>query len=103
MANDKREDVNAEKIYGHLCKTFKEKIISEFNVKEGGLTDEEVEQRRHRYVPNEVTQWKPLSWYNYLLKSLFWPFNSILIGIALILISMFIDDKKEQAKWKQES
>ena len=41
MANDKREDVNAEKIYGHLCKTFKEEIISEFNVKEGGLTDEE--------------------------------------------------------------
>ena len=71
MANDKREDVNAEKIYGHLCKTFKEKIISEFNVKEGGLTDEEVEQRRHRYGPNEVTQSKPKRWYNYLLKSLF--------------------------------
>ncbi len=86
MANDKREDVNAEKIYGHLCKTFKEEIISEFNVKEGGLTDEEVEQRRHRYGPNEVTQSKPKRWYNYLLKSLFTPFNSILIGIALILI-----------------
>ena len=86
MANDKREDVNAEKIYGHLCKTFKEKIISEFNVKEGGLTDEEVEQRRHRYGPNEVTQSKPKRWYNYLLKSLFTPFNSRLIGIALILI-----------------
>ncbi|WP_281739794.1 signal peptidase II [Holdemanella biformis] len=27
----------------------------------------------------------------------------ITVGIALILISMFIDDKKEQAKWKQES
>ena len=86
MANDKREDVNAEKIYGHLCKTFKDEIISEFNVKEGGLTDEEVEQRRHRYGPNEVTQSKPKRWYNYLLKSLFTPFNSILIGIALILI-----------------
>ena len=86
MANDKREDVNAEKIYGHLCKTFKEEIISEFNVKEGGLTDEEVEQRRHKYGPNEVTQSKPKRWYNYLLKSLFTPFNSILIGIALILI-----------------
>lgn len=27
----------------------------------------------------------------------------ITVGIALILISMFIEDKKEQAKWKQES
>ena len=27
----------------------------------------------------------------------------ITIGIALILVSMFIDDKKEQERWKQES
>ena len=27
----------------------------------------------------------------------------ITIGIALILVSMFIDDKKEQNRWKQES
>lgn len=27
----------------------------------------------------------------------------ITVGIALILVSMFIDDKKEQARWKQES
>ena len=44
MANDKREEVNAEKIYGHLCRTSKEEFISEFNVQEGGLTEEEVEQ-----------------------------------------------------------
>ena len=85
MANDKREDVNAEKIYGHLCRTSKEEFISEFNVKEGGLTDEEVEQRIHRFGHNEVTQSKPKRWYHYLLKSLFTPFNSILIGIALVL------------------
>ena len=84
MANDKREDVNAEKIYGHLCRTSKEEFISEFNVKEGGLTDEEVEQRIHRFGHNEVTQSKPKRWYHYLLKSLLTPFNSILIGIALV-------------------
>ena len=27
----------------------------------------------------------------------------ITVGIALILVSMFIDDKKEQERWKQES
>ena len=85
MANDKREEVNAEKIYGHLCRTSKEEFISEFNVQEGGLTEEEVEQRINRYGHNEVTQSKPKRWYHYLLKSLFTPFNSILIGIALVL------------------
>ena len=86
MANDKKEDVNADKIYGHFCKISKEEVISEFNVEEGGLTDEEAEQRKHRYGENVVTQSKPKRWYHYLLRSLFTPFNSILIGIALILI-----------------
>ena len=85
MANDKKEDVNADKIYGYLCKTSKDEFISEFNVKEEGLTDEEVEQKVSKYGHNEVTQSKPQKWYHYLLRSLFTPFNSILIGIALIL------------------
>ena len=85
MANDKKEDVDIEKIYGHLCRTPKEDFISEFKITEKGLSDSEVEQRLHTYGYNEVTQTKPKKWYNYLLKSLFTPFNSILIGIALVL------------------
>lgn len=85
MANDKREDVDIKKAYGHLCTTSKEDFISEFKIKEGGLTDDEVAQRIHTYGYNEVTQTKPKKWYHYLLKSLFTPFNSILIGIALVL------------------
>ena len=85
MANDKREDVDIQKIYGHLCTTSKENFISEFKIKEGGLTDDEVTQRIHTYGYNEVTQTKPKKWYHYLLKSLFTPFNSILLGIALVL------------------
>ena len=85
MANDKREDVDIQKIYGHLCTTSKENFISEFKIKEGGLTDNEVAQRINTYGYNEVTQTKPKKWYHYLLKSLFTPFNSILIGIALVL------------------
>ena len=85
MANDKKEDVDIKKIYGHLCTTSKENFISEFKIKEGGLTDDEVTQRIHTYGYNEVTQTKPKKWYHYLLKSLFTPFNSILLGIALVL------------------
>ena len=95
MANDKKEDVNADKIYGHFCKISKEEVISEFNVEEGGLTDEEAEQRRNRYGENVVTQSRPKRWYHYLLRSLFTPFNSILIGIALILIYKSNEKKKQ--------
>ena len=85
MPNSKKEDVNIEQIYGHLCKTSKENFISEFNVSENGLTDNEVSEKLHKYGRNEITQTKPKKWYHYLIKSIFTPFNSILLGIALVL------------------
>ena len=83
MANEK--EVNVNKIYGNLSKTTKEEFISNFNVNENGLTDEEVTERHQKFGYNEVTQNKPKKWYHYLFKSIFTPFNSILIGIALVL------------------
>ena len=85
MTNDKKDDVDIEKIYGNLCRISTEKFISEFKIKNSGLTDTEVSDRLNRYGHNEITQSKPKRWYNYLLSSLFTPFNCILIGIALIL------------------
>ena len=85
MANDKKEEVDIEKIYGHLCRTSKEEFIKEYKIKEKGLNDEEVSERIHSYGYNEVTQTKPKKWYHYLIKSLLTPFNCILIGIALVL------------------
>ena len=85
MAKDKKDDVNIDKTYGYLCKTPKEEFISEFKIKEEGLSDEDVSQKIHTYGYNEVTQSKPKKWYYYLLKSLITPFNSILLGIVLIL------------------
>ena len=85
MAKDKKDDVDIDKIYGHLCKTPKEEFISEFKVKEKGLSDDDVTQKIHTYGYNEVTQSKPKKWYHYLLRSLITPFNSILLGIALVL------------------
>ena len=85
MANDKKENVDIEKVYGHLCKMPKQDFLKKFNVKDEGLNNHEVEERLHKYGHNEVTQSKPKKWYHYLFSSLFTPFNSILIGIAILL------------------
>ena len=69
MTNDKKDDVDIEKIYGNLCRTSTEKFISEFKIKNSGLTDAEVSDRLNRYGNNEITQSKPKRWYNYLFSS----------------------------------
>lgn len=85
MANDKKEEVDIEKIYGDLCRAPKDKFILDFNITKNGLTDIEVAEKLHKFGANEVTQTKPKKWYHYLWASLITPFNSILLGIALIL------------------
>jgi len=77
--------MSIKNIYGHLCTTSKENIISEFEITSAGLTDTQVSEKLYKFGHNEVTQAKPKKWYHYLLKSLFTPFNSILLGIAVIL------------------
>ncbi|MCI8272725.1 MAG: magnesium-translocating P-type ATPase [Clostridia bacterium] len=86
MQSDKKEEVNVDKIYGHLSKISDEEFIKEFNVKKEGLNDEDISQRLNTYGHNEITQAKPKKWYHYFISSLFTPFNSILIGIAIILL-----------------
>ena len=85
MVNEKKDDVNIEKIYGDLCKSSKEKFISDFKITKNGLDNKQVSERLHMFGHNEVSQSKSKKWYHYLLSSLFSPFNSILLGIALIL------------------
>ena len=86
MATDKKDDVDIDEIYGHICKTSKENFISEFTIKYDGLNDTEVSERLHTNGYNEITQSKPKKWYHYFFKSLFTPFNSILLGIAIVLL-----------------
>ena len=45
MTNEKREDVDVEKVYGHLCKMPKEEFISKFKVTEKGLNTNQVNER----------------------------------------------------------
>lgn len=77
--------MDIEEIYGHLCKMPKEEFLSKHQIIESGLTDSEVSEKLHKFGANEVTQTKPKKWYHYLWKSIFTPFNSILLGIALVL------------------
>ncbi len=85
MANGK-EEVNIVNLYGKESTLKKEEFIKTFNIQENGLSTDEANNRIAKYGLNEVKQAKPKKWYNYFLSSLFSPFNSILMGIAIILI-----------------
>lgn len=84
MSNVK-EEVNIQKLYGKESTLKKEEFIESFKVKDSGLTINEATDHINKYGLNEVKQTKPKKWYNYFFKSLFSPFNSILLGIACIL------------------
>ena len=84
MSNAK-EEVNIEKEYGKESSLSKEKFLETFDIKESGLKTAEATERINKYGLNEVKQAKPKKWYHYFFSSLFSPFNSILLGIALIL------------------
>ncbi len=85
MAQQK-EDLNIAKLYGKECTLSKEEFLNNYNINEGGLTSTQSENNLNQYGLNEITQSKQKKWYNYFLSSLFSPFNSILMGISLVLI-----------------
>lgn len=80
---EKNNDLEIIKKYGNLCTSSIEEISENYNLY--GLKNEEAIQNIQKYGVNEIKQSKPKRWYNYLLESLFSPFNSILIGISLVL------------------
>ncbi len=84
MSNAK-EEVNIQKLYGKASTLKKDEFIESFKIKDSGLTINEATDHINKYGLNEVKQAKPKKWYNYFFKSLFSPFNSILLGIACIL------------------
>lgn len=86
MSNIK-EEINIKKIYGEQCTLPKDDFIKKYNINiDTGLSSTESQNNIHKYGLNEISQNKPKKWYNYLFESLFSPFNSILLGITLVLI-----------------
>ena len=84
MAN-KKEEVNISKMYGNEATLEKDEFIKTYKIKETGLSQSEAQEEINKNGYNELEQAKPKKWYHYLLATLFTPFNSILLGIVLVL------------------
>ena len=84
MAN-KKEEVNISKMYGKEATLEKEEFIKTYKIRETGLSQSEALEEINKNGYNELEQAKPKKWYHYLLATLFTPFNSILLGIVLVL------------------
>lgn len=85
MINTKEDD-DIAKVYGESCLLSKEDFIKKYNIKESGLSTSQINERIKNLGTNEIKKAKPRKWYNYFLKSLFAPFNCILLGIVCILL-----------------
>lgn len=82
-----KEEININKLYGKQTLLKKEEFIKEYNVDEkNGLTTDITKENIEKYGLNEIKGNKPKKWYNYMFGSLFSPFNSILMGIILVLL-----------------
>lgn len=81
-----KEEVNITKLYGESANLGKDEFIKKNNISEKGLSTHKAEEVLKNLGLNEIKQAKPKKWYNYFLGSLFTPFNSILLGIVVILI-----------------
>ncbi|MBO4293805.1 MAG: magnesium-translocating P-type ATPase [Clostridia bacterium] len=77
---------SALKMYGKECTLKRDDFIAEYKISENGLNSQSAEELIHNFGYNEVKQGKSKKWYNYFFSSLFSPFNSILMGIVLILL-----------------
>lgn len=86
MAKEK-EEIDIDKAYGNEALSSVKEFVKENNINiETGLKEEQVETNIAKYGTNEIKCSKPKRWYNYFLESLFSPFNSILMGIILVLL-----------------
>lgn len=82
-----KEDINIDKVYGKDALSSVDDFVKDNNVNlKTGLRDEQVKLNIEKYGTNEIKGSKPKKWYDYFLESLFSPFNSILMGIILVLL-----------------
>ena len=84
--SQQKEEINIQHLYGKECTLTKEEFLKEYKLNENGLSEKQAEELLQKDGPNEISQAKPKKWYNYFFGSLFSPFNSILMGISLVLI-----------------
>jgi len=81
-----KEDLNIRDMYGNQCILSKDDFLSKYNFNENGLSSQEAQEMIAKNGVNQVSQSKPKKWYNYFFESLFSSFNTILLGISLVLL-----------------
>ena len=81
-----KEDLNIKEMYGNQCILPKNDFLSKYNFNENGLSSQEAQEMIAKNGVNQVSQSKPKKWYNYFFESLFSSFNTILLGISLVLL-----------------
>ncbi len=85
MQNTK-DVIDIKKLYGKCCTANKDEILKDYKTDEkNGLSSQAVMENQKNYGKNEVKKAKDKKWYYYFTQSLFSPFNSILLGIIVIL------------------
>ena len=83
---NKKEDININKLYGEQCTLSINEFINKNNISLQGLTSEMAMASINKFGCNEMSKAKPKQWYVYFFQSLFSPFNSILLGISIVLL-----------------
>ncbi len=81
-----KEDLNIRDMYRNQCILSKDDFLSKYNFNENGLSSQEAQEVIAKNGVNQVSQSKPKKWYNYFFESLFSSFNTILLGISLVLL-----------------
>lgn len=81
-----KEDLNIKDMYGSQCILSKDDFLSKYNFDENGLSSQQAQEMIAKNGVNQVSQSKPKKWYNYFFESLFSSFNTILLGISLVLL-----------------
>lgn len=81
-----KEDLNIRNMYGSQCILCKDDFLSKYNFDENGLSSQQAQEMIAKNGVNQVSQSKPKKWYNYFFESLFSSFNTILLGISLVLL-----------------
>lgn len=81
-----KEDLNIRDMYGSQCILSKDDFLSKYNFDENGLSSQQAQEMIAKNGVNQVSQSKPKKWYNYFFESLFSSFNTILLGISLVLL-----------------
>ena len=88
MAKDKEVEEannNVNSQYAKVATMSKEDFVGKYKVTEKGLSSNEATKRISAYGENIIKKARPKRWYNYFFESLFSAFNSILLGIAIVL------------------